>query len=100
MQGDYAASRPLLEQALAIRKEVLGERHALYAASLNNLAEVLQAQEIMSPPDPCLRRHWRSKKTCTANSTPITPSHSIIWQARFDKETTRPQGDSSNERWR
>ena len=29
---------------LAIRKEVLGERHALYAASLNNLAEVLEAQ--------------------------------------------------------
>ena len=26
-QGDYAAAKPLYEQALAIRKQVLGERH-------------------------------------------------------------------------
>ena len=43
-QGDYAAARPLYEQALAIRKEVLGERHPDYATSLNNLAVLLQSQ--------------------------------------------------------
>ena len=43
-QGDYAGARPLLEKALAIRKEVLGERHPDYATSLNNLAELLERQ--------------------------------------------------------
>ena len=37
-QGDYAAAKPLYEQALAIYKEVLGERHPVTATILNNLA--------------------------------------------------------------
>ena len=36
-QGDYTAAKPLLEQALAIDKEALGEKHPSYATSLNNL---------------------------------------------------------------
>ena len=43
-QGDYAAAKPLLEQALAIDKEALGEKHPGYATDLNNLAELLEAQ--------------------------------------------------------
>ena len=37
-------ARPLYERALAITKEVLGERHPDYAASLNNLAELLRSK--------------------------------------------------------
>ena len=43
-QGDYAAAKPLYEQALAIDKEALGEKHPGYATDLNNLALLLQAQ--------------------------------------------------------
>ena len=43
-QGDYAAAKPLCEQALAIRKEVLGERHPATAISLHNLAGLLVMQ--------------------------------------------------------
>ena len=45
VQRDYAAARPLYEQALAIRKEVLGAwRDPDTAQSLNNLAMLLWAQ--------------------------------------------------------
>jgi tetratricopeptide (TPR) repeat protein len=40
----YAESRPLYERALAIREESLGPEHPNTAASLNNLAVLLQAQ--------------------------------------------------------
>ncbi len=43
-QGKYAEAIPLAEQALAIRKKVLGDNHPDVAASLNNLAELYQSQ--------------------------------------------------------
>ena len=43
-QGDYAAAKPLYEQALAIRKAVLGKHHPDTATSLNNLAVLLKSQ--------------------------------------------------------
>ena len=36
--GDYAKAEPLFRQALAIRKELLGERHPDYVISLHSLA--------------------------------------------------------------
>ena len=43
-QGDYAAAKPLYEQALAIRKAVLGKHHPLTAQTLHNLALLLDDQ--------------------------------------------------------
>ena len=41
--GYLAGAKPYLEQALAIRREVLGEKHPDTARSLNNLGYLLQA---------------------------------------------------------
>jgi tetratricopeptide (TPR) repeat protein len=41
--GDHPAARPYLEQALAIRGEVLGEKHLATASSLNNLGDLLHS---------------------------------------------------------
>ncbi|MEB3174958.1 MAG: tetratricopeptide repeat protein, partial [Cyanobacteriota bacterium] len=40
----YSAAEPLLQQALAIRKEALGENHPSTATSLNILAELYRRQ--------------------------------------------------------
>ncbi len=41
--GEYEGARELYEQALAIRRQVYGEKHPAVATSLNNLAGVLWA---------------------------------------------------------
>src|SRR5262249_1721473 len=43
-QGDDAGARPYYEQALAIRKKVLGDNHTDTAGSLSNLGFLLHAQ--------------------------------------------------------
>jgi tetratricopeptide (TPR) repeat protein len=40
--GDYVGARPYYEQALAIRRKVLGEEHPDTATSLNNLGRLLE----------------------------------------------------------
>jgi len=40
---DYARAETLYQQAVSIKKEVLGERHPDYALSINNLAGVYDA---------------------------------------------------------
>ncbi|MCX6050734.1 MAG: tetratricopeptide repeat protein [Chloroflexi bacterium] len=42
--GDLVGARPYYEQALTIRRQVLGEEHPDTASSLNNLGNLLQAQ--------------------------------------------------------
>jgi tetratricopeptide (TPR) repeat protein len=43
-RGAYSQAAPLLRDALAIRKKALGPEHPYTATSLNNLANLLQAQ--------------------------------------------------------
>ena len=53
--GDFPAARPYYEQALAIRREVLGEHHPDTATSLNNLGSLLQAMGDLACRPPLLR---------------------------------------------
>jgi len=41
--GDYAAARPLFEQALDLRQRVLGPDHPDVANSMNNLSALYEA---------------------------------------------------------
>ena len=41
--GEYEKAEPLFQQALDIRKEVLGENHPDYAASLKSLEDLKKA---------------------------------------------------------
>ena len=56
MAGDYKAAGECHEQALAIRKKVLGEKHLHTALSLFNLAEALENGEHAA----ALKSHQRS----------------------------------------
>ena len=54
--GQYAAARPSLEKALAIREKVLGPDHPDTATSLNNLGYLLQAQGQLAEAQPYYAR--------------------------------------------
>ena len=55
--GDPKASRECLEQSLAIRKKVLGEKHLHTALSLFNLGETMEK----------LRRQTRSRENAISS---------------------------------
>ncbi len=61
-QAKYAEAAESARCALAIRKEVLGERHRDYAASLNNLASVLQLQGDYAAARPLFERALAIRK--------------------------------------
>jgi tetratricopeptide (TPR) repeat protein len=44
-QENYIEALPLYQEALQIRKEMLGERHPAYAESLHNIGALYFAQE-------------------------------------------------------
>jgi CHAT domain-containing protein/tetratricopeptide (TPR) repeat protein len=61
-QGKYAEATRSARRALAMRKEVLGERHLDYATSLNNLALLLNSQEDRAAARPLYERALAIRK--------------------------------------
>jgi tetratricopeptide (TPR) repeat protein len=51
-QGRYSEAEPLLVQALALKKRLLGEEHPSVASSLNNLAGLYDSQGRYSEAEP------------------------------------------------
>ena len=54
--GQYAKAEPLSQQALAIRKQGLGEQHPDYAASLNNLGWLYHSRGEYAKAEPLYRQ--------------------------------------------
>jgi tetratricopeptide (TPR) repeat protein len=74
MIGDLAGARPYLEQALAIRHEMLGERHPDTAQSLNNLGYLLQARGDLAAAWPYLEQALAIRREMWASATPTPPA--------------------------
>jgi CHAT domain-containing protein/Tfp pilus assembly protein PilF len=55
-QGKTQAALPLAQKALDIQKQVLGQRHPHYAASLNNLARLYESQGAYAQAEPLYRQ--------------------------------------------
>ena len=71
--GGLRRRQATLLAGLAIRKEVLGERHPDYAASLDNLARLLELQGDYAAARPLFEHARRSARRCWASATPTTP---------------------------
>ena len=52
-------ARPLYEEALAVKRETLGDRHPITLTSIYNLASLLQALDEVDAAVPLFKRRWR-----------------------------------------
>ena len=68
--GDYYRAEPLYEEALAIRKKALGDEHPDYAASLNNLAALLEATGRYEEAEPMFREALAIRKKALGDEHP------------------------------
>ena len=84
---------------LAIRKQVLGEKHPDYANSLNILA-VYTTQGNYAKAEPLFVRRSPSTKKFWERSTPTTPPASTTWPICTERGTTPRRSRSFARRWR
>ncbi|WP_287734022.1 tetratricopeptide repeat protein [Microcystis sp. M095S1] len=71
-QGKYNEAILLAEQALAIRKQQLGDNHPLTATSLNNLAELYRVQGRYSEAEPLYKQALAIIKQQLGDNHPLT----------------------------
>jgi Tfp pilus assembly protein PilF len=92
--ADYAAGRPLLERAVAIREQALGEEHLDTAQSLSNLAGLLQDQGDLAGARPFYERALAITEKALGSEHPFTATNlsnlAVLLQAQGDLASARP----------
>nr|MDJ0843452.1 CHAT domain-containing protein [Crocosphaera sp.] len=73
-QGRYTKAEPLYQQALAIKKQQLGENHPSTATSLNNLAGLYESQGRYTEAEPLLQQALAINKEQLGENHPDTAS--------------------------
>ena len=86
-----AEAEPLLRRALAIDEKSHGPDHPNVAIDLNNLAQLLKATNRMAEAEPLLRLRWRSTRSPTARTTPMSQSTSTTWRSCSRTPTAWPR---------
>ncbi|MEM8806568.1 MAG: tetratricopeptide repeat protein, partial [Cyanobacteria bacterium P01_G01_bin.38] len=69
-QGNYAEAEPLLQRALQIREQSLGDSHPDVAASLNNLAVLYYSQGNYAEAEPLYQRALQIREQSLGDSHP------------------------------
>jgi hypothetical protein len=72
-KGQYARAEPLLERALAIEEEALGQRASSLSGLLNSLAEVRLSQQRLDEALPLLERAFAIPKTTCVRKPSACP---------------------------
>ena len=64
-QGKLAEAEPLMQETLRVKRETLGDRHALTLTSASNLATLLQDQGKLADAEPlCCRETLQECRCC------------------------------------
>jgi len=71
-QGRYEMAEPLYQQALALRRELLGDRHPSVASSLNDLAVLYANQGRLTEAEPLLVQALAMRQQLLGNQHPDT----------------------------
>jgi tetratricopeptide (TPR) repeat protein len=69
-RGKFREAVPAAQQALAIRKEALGDKHPLYAQSLSNLAVLYESMADNAKAEPLYRQALAIKKEALGDKHP------------------------------
>ena len=90
-QGHFDRAEPLLQQALELRKRILGENHPHYATSLNNLAGLYYLQGLFEQAEPLYQQALELRKRILGENHPAYATNlnnlALLYnsQGRFDE---------------
>ena len=80
-RGQYAVAEPLYQQALEIRRQVLGEQHPDFARSLNNLAWLYDSTGRSEQAEPLYQQALEVFRQVLGPNHP----HTKLVQANYDR---------------
>lgn len=94
LMGEFKPARPYLEQALALRREILGENHAQTAESYNNLGSLLRALGDYEKAQAALEQALDIRKNLLGEGHPDTATSlnnlGYLLQVQGDDAAARP----------